>query len=67
MYGNVSTYIITFGLKSIHDIHDSYATSNMQFIIFVLPGVKPFMMPGVNFIYELISHNKIHLYFDLSN
>ena len=28
MYGNTNMYIITFGLKSIHDIHNSYVISN---------------------------------------
>ena len=66
IYDNTSTYIITFGLKFIHGIHYSYYTSNAYFMIFMILGDNPFVMPGVNYIYELVGYNKIHLCYNSS-
>ena len=61
LYGNTSTYIVTFvkpGLNSNHDIHSSYVTSNTYFVTFLIPGVHTFVMPSVKSIYELTFYNK---------
>ena len=61
MYSNASMYIAKFvnpGMNYIHDIQVRYVTSNMYFIKFVIPGFNRFVMPGVNYIYEMINYKK---------
>ena len=61
MEGNTITYTVTSmrpGIKHIHDIHSSYVTSNTDFVTFMIPGVNTLVMPGVNYIYELIGYIK---------
>ena len=67
MYVNTNRYIITFGLKFIHDIHNINVTYMTYFVIFTIPGVNTFVMSGVNSIYKLISCKNNYLYIDSSN
>ena len=66
MYGNASTYIITFILRSIHDIHNRCVNYNIYFVIFVLTGVNPFVMPDVKYICEGIKYNKVNLFLNIN-
>ena len=54
MHGNTSKYIITICLNYIYGIHYRYANSNAYFVMFLIPGDNPFVMQGVNSIYELV-------------
>ena len=63
MYDNNITHIVTLVdtcLKSIHAIHASYVTSNTYFVTLVIPCVNTFVMPGVNYIYGIISYRKFN-------